>query len=249
MPIIEKTLSVPIMAVFVVCLGGATGESCMEMFLRNASHSNLSIKLLIVTLPHHSEGMEKRENARKLIEKMKPYVDGIIIIDYEELEATSIVSLYAKADAIIEDTIKSFVGLVTNTSIICFDCNDIQYFLHEAKTKIVDFVSINGDVANIRNRFENFSTMLPTRYLSVNDIQAMIVEIRISEEEKNDNTKLKKVLDILHTFTESLPGLIRLLWTISINPNMANNNFKLNFFLTKKQLICHKEGASEERIS
>ena len=249
MPIIEKILSVPIMAVFVVCLGGATGESCMEMFLRNASHSNLSIKLLIVTLPHHSEGMEKRENARKLIEKMKPYVDGIIIIDYEELEATSIVSLYAKADAIIEDTIKSFVGLVTNTSIICFDCNDIQYFLHEAKTKIVDFVSINGDVANIRNRFENFSTMLPTRYLSVNDIQAMIVEIRISEEEKNDNTKLKKVLDILHTFTESLPGLIWLSWTISINPNMANNNFKLNFFLTKKQLICHKEGASEERIS
>lgn len=128
MPVIEKILSVPIMAVFVVCLGGATGESCMEMFLQNASHSNLRIKLLIAALPHHLEGMEKRENARKLIEKMKPYVDGIIIIDYEELEAASIVSLYAKADAIIEDTIESFVGLVTKPSLICFDYNDYNIF-------------------------------------------------------------------------------------------------------------------------
>jgi cell division protein ftsZ len=249
MPVIEKILSVPIMAVFVVCLGGATGESCMEMFLRNASHSNLWIKLLIATLPHHSEGMEKRENARKIIEKMKPYVDSIIIIDYEELEATSIVSLYAKADAIIEDTIESFVSLVTKLSLVCFDYNDVIYFLRKAKTRIVDFVSINGDVDNIRNRFENFSTILPTRYLSVNDIQAMIVEIRTSEEEKNDNTKLKKVLDILNTFTESLPGSIWLSLTISINPNMANNNFKLNFFLTKKQSTYHEEGVSEKRIS
>lgn len=249
MPIIEKTLSVPIMAVFVVCLGGATGESCMEMFLQNVNHSNLRIKFLIATLPHHLEGMEKRENARKLIEKIKPYVDGIIIIDYEELEATSIVSLYAKADTIIEDTIESFVGLVTKPSLICFDYLDIQYFLREAKTKIVDWVSINGNADNIRNRFENFSNMLPTRYLSINDIQAMIVEIRTSEEGKNDNTEIKKFFDILHSFTESLPRLIRLSWTISINPNMANNNFKLNLFLTKKQSICHREGASEECIS
>lgn len=219
------------------------------MFLQNASHSNLRIKLLIAALPHHLEGMEKRENARKLIEKMKPYVDGIIIIDYEELEAASIVSLYTKADAIIEDTIESFVGLVTKPSLICFDYNDIIYFLRKAKTKIVDFVSMNGNVDKIENGVKNFSTMLPTRYLSVNDIQAMIVEIRMSEEGKNDNTEIKKFLDIFHSFTESLPGLIWLSWTISINPNMANNNFKLNLFLTKKQSICHKEGALEEYIS
>ena len=249
MPVIEKTLSVPIMAVFVVCLGGATGESCMEMFLQNASHSNLRIKLLIATLPHHLEGMEKRKNARKLIEKMKPYVDSIIIIDYEELEATSIVSLYAKADAIIEDTIESFVGLITKLSLICFDYNDVIYFLRKAKTKIVDFVSINGDADNIRNRFENFSTMLPTRYLSVNDIQAMIVEIRMSEEDKNDNTEIKKVLDIFGTFNGSLPEFTWLTWTMSIDPNIAKNNFKLNLFLTKKQSICHKEGALEEYIA
>ena len=236
------------MAVFVVCLGGATGESCMEMFLRNASHSNLRIKLLIATLPHHLEGMEKRENARKLIEKMKPYVDGIIIIDYEELEATSIVSLYAKADTIIEDTIESFVGLVTKPSLICFDYLDIHIFYVRQKTKIVDLVSINGDADNIRNRFENFSNMLPTRYLSISDIQAIIVEIRTSEEGENDNTEIKKFFDVLHSFTESLPRLIRLSWTISIPPNMTNNNFKLNLFLTKKQSICHEEGASEEYI-
>ena len=30
----------------------------------------------------------------------------------------------------------------------------------------------------------------------------MIVEIRMSEEEKNDNTEIKKLFDILDTFTE-----------------------------------------------
>lgn len=35
------------------------------MFLQNASHSNLRIKLLIATLPHHLDGTGKRENAKK----------------------------------------------------------------------------------------------------------------------------------------------------------------------------------------
>lgn len=133
------------------------------MFLQNASHSNLRIKLLIATLPHHLEGTGKRENAKKLIGKMKPYVDGIIIIDYEELEATSIVSLYAKEDEIIEDTVESFVGLLTKSSIVCFHCNDIQYFLREAKTKIVDFVSVYG---NVDNNIEKL--IQPTSILIIN---------------------------------------------------------------------------------
>ena len=123
MPVIEKILSVPIMAVFVVCLGGATGESCMEMFLQEAKRSNVKVTMLITTIPHHFEGIEKRDNAKRLIGDLKPFVDGIMVVDYEDLKATSIQSLYAEADRIVADMASSFVSLFTVVSMVCFDFN------------------------------------------------------------------------------------------------------------------------------
>lgn len=225
LPVIEKILSVPVMAVFVVCLGGVAGENCMEMFLRRKSHSHLEIKFLIATLPHYLEGIRKRENAKKLIEKMKPYVDGIIIIDYGELEATSIVSLYAKADKIIEDTVESFVGLLNSNA--CFDFCDIQYFLRAAKTKIVDFVSIN----NRENELKNINKLLPAKYSSAEDIEAMILELCMAKGCKED--KIKEGQDFFSKILQTI-STNRVICTWSTKPNIVDYDFKLNLFFTKK---------------
>lgn len=226
MPVIEKILSVPIMAVFVVCLGGATGESCMEMFLQEAKRSNVKVTMLITTIPHHLEGIEKRDNAKRLIGDLKPFVDGIMVVDYEDLKATSIQSLYAEADRIVADMASSFVSLFTVVSMVCFDFNDIMTFLREAKTKIIDFRSVSGNIDTVEYGLKN----LPfAKYSLTDDIAAMIFEICAAEPlsiPKSDFERITSFLFLLHDNIES-----RL--TISPYKDLPNGCYKVNLYLTK----------------
>lgn len=54
----------------------------------------ITVKLLVVTLPHSSEGVEKRENALRFIDEIEKLVDGIFIVDYDVLPCSTISDLY-----------------------------------------------------------------------------------------------------------------------------------------------------------
>lgn len=226
MPVIEKILSVPFVAIYVACLGGATGESCLKVFLQEAKRSNVKVTMLITTIPHHLEGIEKRDNAKRLIGDLKPFVDGIMVVDYEDLKATSIQSLYAEADRIVADMASSFVSLFTVVSMVCFDFNDIMTFLREAKTKIIDFRSVSGNIDTVEYGLKN----LPfAKYSLTDDIAAMIFEICAAEPRsipKSDFERITSFLFLLHDNIES-----RL--TISPYKDLPNGCYKVNLYLTK----------------
>ncbi len=226
MPVIEKILSVPFVAIYVACLGGATGESCLKVFLQEAKRSNVKVTMLITTIPHHLEGIEKRDNAKRLIGDLKPFVDGIMVVDYEDLKATSIQSLYAEADRIVADMASSFVSLFTVVSMVCFDFNDIMTFLREAKTKIIDFRSVSGNIDTVEYGLKN----LPfAKYSLTDDIAAMIFEICAAEPlsiPKSDFERITSFLFLLHDNIE-----FRL--TISPYKDLPNGCYKVNLYLTK----------------
>lgn len=226
MPVIEKILSVPFVAIYVACLGGATGESCLKVFLQEAKRSNVKVTMLITTIPHHLEGIEKRDNAKRLIGDLKPFVDGIMVVDYEDLKATSIQSLYAEADRIVADMASSFVSLFTVVSMVCFDFNDIMTFLREAKTKIIDFRSVSGNIDTVEYGLKN----LPfAKYSLTDDIAAMIFEICAAEPRsipKSDFERITSFLFLLHDNIE-----FRL--TISPYKDLPNGCYKVNLYLTK----------------
>lgn len=226
MPVIEKILSVPFVAIYVACLGGATGESCLKVFLQEAKRSNVKVTMLITTIPHHLEGIEKRDNAKRPIGDLKPFVDGIMVVDYEDLKATSIQSLYAEADRIVADMASSFVSLFTVVSMVCFDFNDIMTFLREAKTKIIDFRSVSGNIDTVEYGLKN----LPfAKYSLTDDIAAMIFEICAAEPcsiPKSDFERITSFLFLLH-------DNIKLRLTISPYKDLPNGYYKVNLYLTK----------------
>lgn len=226
LPVIEKILSVPFVAIYVACLGGATGESCLKVFLQEAKRSNVKVTMLITTIPHHLEGIEKRDNAKRLIGDLKPFVDGIMVVDYEDLKATSILSLYAEADRIVADMASSFVSLFTVVSMVCFDFNDIMTFLREAKTKIIDFRSVSGNIDTVEYGLKN----LPfAKYSLTDDIAAMIFEICAAEPlsiPKSDFERITSFLFLLH-------DNIKLRLTISPYKDLPNGCYKVNLYLTK----------------
>lgn len=98
LPCLEKILIGKILSCFIVCLGGCTGNSCIKTFLQKAVDMKIKIKLLVVTLPHLSEGMEKREKALRIIDKTEKLTDGIFVVDNDVLPCNNISNLHGEAD-------------------------------------------------------------------------------------------------------------------------------------------------------
>lgn len=143
---LEQILADKIVSVFIVCLGGGTGEGCIKHFLQKAADLKIKVKLLIATLPHPSEGMEKRRNAVKLLGELEKIADGIFVVDYDALPCHTFSELFEEADKRVADVASAFVGL-TECGIISFDFNDLRTFLgNHSCTKFIDYFTLSGSV-------------------------------------------------------------------------------------------------------
>ncbi len=240
LPVVNKILSVPVMAVYVVCLGGATGESCAKTFLMETQSSAVKARMLIATLPHHLEGEDKRERAKRMLEELKHYVDGVMVIDYENIDAPSVSSLYKRADDMLVDMTRAFVRLSTVTSILCFDLNDTRTLMRLAKDKIIDFVTLTGNIDYIKDRLKHFDKLLPARYASITDISDMIFEECFADLDEFE--RFKNICEFLPdaltcSFGEEIvesEKVDRVAFSISLDKEMKSDDIRINMFIACK---------------
>ena len=240
LPVVNEILSVPVMAVYVVCLGGATVESCAKTFLMETQSSAVKAKMLIATLPHHLEGEDKRERAKRMLEELKHYADGVMVIDYENIDATSISSLYKRADDMLVDMTRAFVRLSTVTSILCFDLNDTRTLMRLAKDKIIDFVTLTGNIDYLKERLKHFDKLLPARYASITDISDMIFEECFADLDEFE--RFKNIGEFLPdaltcSFGEEIvesEKVDRVAFSISLDKEMKSDDIRINMFIACK---------------
>lgn len=129
LPSLEKFITDKILSCFIVCLGGGTGEGCIKTFLQKAVDMQIKVKLLVVTLPHPSEGLKKMENALRLLEEIEKLADGIFVVDYDVLPCSTISDLYNEADRKVICFVSSFINMIVGRSLISFDLNDVRSIL------------------------------------------------------------------------------------------------------------------------
>lgn len=147
LPSLEKFITDKILSCFIVCLGGGTGEGCIRTFLQKAVDMQIKVKLLVVTLPHSSEGLEKRKNALRLLDKIEKLADGIFVVDYDVLPCSIISDLYNEADRKVMGFVNSFINLIVKHSLISFDFNDVRSFLrYYSDTKFIDYFTLSGNI-------------------------------------------------------------------------------------------------------
>ena len=112
LPSLEKIITDKILSCFIVCLGGGTGEGCIRGFLQKSVDIQIKVKLLVVTLPHSSEGLEKREKALLLLDEIEKLADGIFVVDYDGLPCSTISDLYNEADKKVMGFVGSFINMI-----------------------------------------------------------------------------------------------------------------------------------------
>ena len=152
---LEQILADKFVSVFIVCLGGGTGEGCIKHFLQKDADLRIKVKLLIVTLPHSSEGMEKRKNAIKVLGELEKIADGIFVVDYDALPCHTFSELFEEADKRVTDIANSFFSLL-KVGLTCFDFNDVRSFLgYHSCTKFIDLFTLSGSVDYLKTELKD----------------------------------------------------------------------------------------------
>ena len=231
LPSLEKIITDKKLSCFIVCLGGGTGEGCIKTFLQKAVDMQIRVKLLVVTLPHPSEGLEKRENALRLLDEIEKLVDGIFVVDYDVLPCSTISDLYNEADRKVMSIVSSFINMIVNPSLICFDFNDVRSFLrYYSDTKFIDFFTLSGNIDYLDEELNDMLKHLPTKYHTLDDISNLIVAIHYNRD--SDEDIVRKFLDMIVSddIMNKLTKGTQTKWTMIHNSDMEKNIFRIDIF-------------------
>lgn len=231
LPSLEKIITDKILSCFIVCLGGGTGEGCIKTFLQKAADMKIKVKLLVVTLPHSFEGLEKRENALRLLDKIEKLADGIFVEDYDVLPCSTISDLYNEADRKVKGFVNSFINLIVKHSLISFDFNDVRSFLrYYSDTKFIDFFMLSGNIDYLDVELSDLLKNLPTKYHTLDDISNLIVAIYYNRDTNDD--LVCKFLDMIVSadIMNKLTKDTQTKWTMVNDPDMEKNIFRIDIF-------------------
>lgn len=229
LPCLEQILADKLVSIFIVCLGGGTGEGCIKHFLQKATDLKVTVKLLIATLPHSSEGMEKRKNAIKVLGELEKIADGIFVVDYDALPCHTFSELFEEADKRVANIANSFFSLIIKHSLICFDLNDVRSFLgYHSCTKFIDYFTLSGSVDYLKAELENLQKFLPTKYVSLEDVSNLIFAIYYNNE--IDDNLIRELLDVFHDCIEMKQESTQIKWTMFDVPTMPTGIFRIDIF-------------------
>ena len=229
LPCLEQILADKLVSIFIVCLGGGTGEGCIKHFLQKATDLKVTVKLLIATLPHSSEGMEKRKNAIKVLGELEKIADGIFVVDYDALPCHTFSELFEEADKRVADFTNSFFSLIIKHSLVCFDLNDVRSFLgYHSCTKFIDYFTLSGSVDYLKAELENLQKFLPTKYVSLEDVSNLIFAIYYNNE--IDDNLIRELLDVFHDCIEMKQESTQIKWTMFDVPTMPTGIFRIDIF-------------------
>ena len=231
LPSLEKFITDKILSCFIVCLGGGTGEGCIRAFLQKAVNMQIKVKLLVVTLPHPSEGLEKRENAIQLLDEIERLADGIFVVDYDVLPCSTISDLYNKADRKVMSFVISFINMVVKCGLISFDFNDVRSFLrYYSDTKFIDFFTLSGNINYLNKELSDMLKHLPTKYHTLDDISNLIVAIHYNRDTDEDIVHKFLVMIVSDNIMNKLTKDTQTKWTIIHDPDMEKNIFRIDIF-------------------
>ena len=231
LPCLEQILADKLVSVFIVCLGGGTGEGCIKHFLQKAADLRIKVKLLIATLPHSSEGMEKRKNAIKVLGELEKIADGIFVVDYDALPCHTFSELFEEADKRVANIANSFFSLIIKHSLICFDLNDVRSFLgYHSCTKFIDYFTLSGSVDYLKAELEYIQKFLPAKYASLEDVSNLIFAIYYNRKVDDNDGLARELLDVFHDCIIMKLENTEIKWTMFDVPTMPTGIFRIDIF-------------------
>lgn len=162
--------------VFVTCgMGGGTGTGAAPVVAKLAKEMGI-LTVGVVTKPFRFEAKTRMVNATNGIERIKEYVDTLIVIPNDKLleivdRRTTMPEALKKADAVLQQAVQGITDLINRAALINLDFADVQTVMKDKGIAHIGIGESKGDdkaLAAVKMAVE--SPLLETNITSATDV-------------------------------------------------------------------------------
>ena len=219
-------------------MGGGTGTGAAPVIARIARDMNI-LTVAVVTRPFAFEGIQRTAAAEDGIERLKQFVDALIVVSNEKLREISKTPItfknaFAEADNVLISSVKSICDLISTESYVNLDFADVTAILKDSGDAHIGIGTASGaGKAEIAAKQAISSPLLDS---SINSAEGIIISIKADE-----NVQLEEVYATSAMITEQIPGA-KIIWGIdfgSIDPKLAETVIEKCF---DEHVICECAG-------
>ena len=205
--------------VFVTCgLGGGTGTGSAPVVCRIAQKCG-ALTIAVVTMPFSAEGLKRRENAEKGLEKLQSAADTVLVIPNDKLlevaPSLPINKAFMVSDELLGRAVKGITELITKPGLVSLDFADIKSVMENSGMAMIGMgESDTGDRAEDSVREALNSPLLD---LDISNAKSALINITGS----NDLT-LNEAEKIVQMVADELDPEANIIWGTQIQDDLAS---------------------------
>jgi len=205
--------------VFVTCgLGGGTGTGSAPVISKLAKKAG-ALTVAVATMPFSAEGIKRRENAEKGLEKLKSAADTVIIIPNDKLLEVApnlpLNKAFMVSDEILGRAVKGITELITKKSLVNLDFADIRSIMQGSGMAMIGMgESESGDRA-LESVHEALNS--PLLDLDISDAKGALINISGSSD-----LTLHESEKIVQIVADKLDPEANVIWGVQIDEDLQN---------------------------
>ena len=185
-------------------MGGGTGTGAAPVIARIARELDI-LTVGIVTAPFAFEGKKKVNSALKGIQEMKENCDTVIVINNERLRQIygnlSLREAFAQADNILNTAAKSIAEVITVTSEINVDFEDVKTVMKGAGPAVMGSTVTNGE-GRARRAIEGAMSSPLLENKSVKGVRKMLLSITYGPDNELTMDEFTEITDFIEEKSE-----------------------------------------------
>ncbi|MCL2157506.1 MAG: cell division protein FtsZ [Methanobrevibacter sp.] len=205
--------------VFIACgLGGGTGTGAAPVISKLAKKAG-ALTVAVVTMPFSTEGIHRRENAEKGLEKLQENADTVIVIPNDKLlevaNNLTITNAFFVLDEILGRAVKGITELITKPGLVALDFADVRSIMQGSGMAMIGMgESDSGDRA-IESVHEAINS--PLLDLDVSDAKGALINISGSSD-----LTLYESEKIVQIIADKLDPEANIIWGVQIDDALQN---------------------------
>lgn len=205
--------------VFVTCgLGGGTGTGSAPVISRVAQKAG-ALTIAVVTMPFSAEGIKRRENAEKGLEKLQEAADTVLVIPNDKLlevaPSLPINKAFMVSDELLGRAVKGITELITKPGLISLDFADIKSVMENSGMAMIGMgESDTGDRA-----IESVNEALNSPLLDLDISTAKSALVNICGSSDLTLNEAEKIVQIV---ADELDPDANIIWGTQIQDDLAS---------------------------
>lgn len=228
--------------VFITCgLGGGTGTGAAHVIAKTAKNDIGALVVAVVTMPFNVEGKVRMENAIKGLEKLKSYVDTLIVIRNDKLLTIApdlpLNTAFKVADEVLAGSVKGIVELVTKAGMINVDFADLTTVLKDAGFAVIGFGEASVDSSREDRARIAVETALNSPLLDVDTTTATRALINVVG---GEDMTLKEAEYVVAQTASRISSEAHIIWGSRIEENMKKTSVKVLIVLAGVKMDIKK---------